>query len=807
MRYSLKIIIIIFLISIVTLALSLILLKENLAFRQALIASSIASTIIFLIGLWITTKQQKTYRKYPLKNRIEEILNNTWNFFPITSKVKNEQLSDELISYNKLFNKLAKNASITQSVANRLNDLGGFLSSSLNTTTQNMDSMIRSIERVNQTVIEQTNIVNKTDSTIGDIIYSLEEMITQIESQIKEVEKNSKAVEHLTKSITSLNLMTGKVNSVATNLSEVASEGANSIHSAIEAIKEIESASHRVSEGVNVITNIAEQTNLLAMNASIEAAHAGKYGKGFAIVAHEIRKLANNSTQSAKEISGLNKDMLTRIEHGVKLADHAETSLTAIITDISETTTLINKTTSTISEQAKQTKSLVESMESLMTISRGIMKAINTQRTEIEDVKQVLKSLLLITNRVVLTTFDQSKDGELISHKINLISGSINNGKSLLDNLSTITNAFIIPKKQKVLKIGFIADQSASGVAEFGISGVHGFELAINNINSNGGLLGHTVVGISDDDKASPDLARDKVTNLIEKENVIGIVGGGTSGSTLNWIDIPQEKNIPLIVPIATASEITTRYSDEEQNYIFRVSNTDLDQVKLLIAQALRRSKTGKIAVMADSTSYGEGALIDIKHILMQSKRSPVAVERFKPGDEDMTLQLKKIQNSGADIILVYGLTTENARILINLQVMQNFKPVLLGSWVNMISMVSKVINISKSELLFTASSISGTNEVSKKLQEQIEQNYRFTPVFSVAAQAYDATLLLSQAISDANSTNGAKIVKALESLGQVKGAIKLYHKPYSEDNHEALSKDDLFLAHWDSGQIKPYRL
>ena len=151
---------------------------------------------------------------------------------------------------------------------------------------------------------------------------------------------------------------------------------------------------------------------------------------------------------------------------------------------------------------------------------------------------------------------------------------------------------------------------------------------------------------------------------LVDNEKVVAMLGGVNSGNMLAWLHIVQQKKVPTISPSATATEITNRYSEEPANYIFRVSMRDLDQITLLAAYAARRFKNKKIAIIADTTGYGQQGAKDAAHVLGLYGITPVANEKFGPKDTDMSSQLNKIKAAGADTVIVYALADANGHLM-----------------------------------------------------------------------------------------------------------------------------------------------
>jgi len=355
------------------------------------------------------------------------------------------------------------------------------------------------------------------------------------------------------------------------------------------------------------------------------------------------------------------------------------------------------------------------------------------------------------------------------------------------------------------IRIGYNADQSASAVAELGTAGRWGFEAAIEDLNKAGGVLGRKVVGVIRDDLGTPPKSIQNMTELMDNEGVVAVVGPANSGNALAWLHLPQQRKIPVVVPIATGTEVTTRYAKTPQNYLFRISMVDREQIALLAAYAVKSSKTRKIAIIGDTTGYGQGGIKDAVEILALHGVKPVAVEKFGPKDTDMTSQLAKIRDAGADTVIVYAIADGSAHTLKSMEKI-GYLPTTLGSWGNLSSLLPRIAGPKLSEhIILAASTTEDSNARTKSLGERVRQRFPTMTTFACAAQAYDAVILLAAAMKAAGTTDGEKVAVALEGIDGVQGVIKTYNKPFSKTDHEGLTVADFYLARWKGGVVGRY--
>jgi branched-chain amino acid transport system substrate-binding protein len=351
--------------------------------------------------------------------------------------------------------------------------------------------------------------------------------------------------------------------------------------------------------------------------------------------------------------------------------------------------------------------------------------------------------------------------------------------------------------------LGFAADDIKIGVtgpytggsSSMGVSMREGVKIAIEEINKNGGVLGAKLVAVERDDEAKNERGVQIAEELINKEKVVATVGFINTGVALASQRLYEEAKIPVMNNVATGSIVTKQFLPPEfpDNYIFRNSANDSIQAPMIVEEAITRRKFTKVAILADSTNYGQLGKDDLTKALAAKNITPVAVEKFNIKDVDMTAQLLKAKEAGAEVILTYGIGPELAQIA-NGMTKLGWKVPMIGSWT--LSMSNFIDNAGPGGegARMPETFIQEPNTQKRKafidayLKNVKPKNGRIESPVS-AAQAYDSIYLLAAAIKQAGSTDGKKIKDALENLqDRVEGVVTVYNKPFNKDDHEAIT-------------------
>jgi branched-chain amino acid transport system substrate-binding protein len=345
------------------------------------------------------------------------------------------------------------------------------------------------------------------------------------------------------------------------------------------------------------------------------------------------------------------------------------------------------------------------------------------------------------------------------------------------------------------------------GSSSMGVSMRDGVRLAIDEVNKSGGVLGRQLVAVERDDEAKNERGVQIAQEMINKEKVVAAVGYVNTGVALASQRFYQEAKIPVMNNVATGSIITHQFDKDPDNYVFRNAAHDSIQAPMIVEEAITRRGFKKVAILADSTNYGQLGREDLEKALKAKGITPVAVEKFNVKDVDMTPQLLKAREAGAETVLTYGIGPELAQIA-NGMTKLGWKVPLVGSW--SLSMGSFIDNAGPSGDGARMPQTFIQEPTNPKRQAFIisylktfnPKNARMDSPVS-AAQGYDSVYLLATAIRQAGSTEGPKVRAALEDLkAPVEGVVTTYIKPFSKINHEAIGANIAVFGEVKGGKV-----
>lgn len=354
------------------------------------------------------------------------------------------------------------------------------------------------------------------------------------------------------------------------------------------------------------------------------------------------------------------------------------------------------------------------------------------------------------------------------------------------------------------IKIG-LQGPLTGGSSPMGVSMRDGAKLAVTEINAKGGIMGRKIEMIERDDEAKNERGVQIAQELINKEKVVATVGYINSGVALASHRFYQEAKIPVMNNVATASVITKQFADQPENYIFRNSANDTIQSAMIVEELISRRKFTKVAILADATNYGQLGREDLEKALKAKGITAVAIEKYNIKDVDMTPQLLKSKEAGAEVVITYGIGPELAQIA-NGMIKLGWKVPMMGSWT--LSMGNFIDNAGKNAdgaIMPQTFIQEGNTPKRASFIAAYQKAYKVDRIPSPvsAAQGYDSVYLLAAAMTQAKSTEGPKILAALENLQTpIEGVVTTYNKPFTKEDHEAITQNMAVIGKVQDGRV-----
>ena len=295
--------------------------------------------------------------------------------------------------------------------------------------------------------------------------------------------------------------------------------------------------------------------------------------------------------------------------------------------------------------------------------------------------------------------------------------------------------------------------------AAFGISVKNGVDMAIEDLNNAGGVLGKKVKVIVEDDQGRPEEAQTVVTRLITKNRVVAILGEVSSSRSLAAAPVCQQNRIPMISPSSTNPKVT-----QVGDYIFRVCFIDSFQGSVMARFTANTLKAKNVAILRDiKNDYSVGLADVFTEEFKKLGGNIVADESYSEGDNDFSAQLTLIRSTNPEAVFIPGYYTEVGLIARQARNLGIQVPLLGGDGWDSGSLWG-IGGPALNDCYF--SSHYSSKDPNPKVQEFVQEYQKLYGNLpdTNAVLGYDAAALLFDAFKRANSTDASKVRDALAS-------------------------------------------
>ncbi len=345
----------------------------------------------------------------------------------IDSRDEFGELENSLVLLRENFQKVIKTARISSEEISQSGE-------NIDTSIKNLrDSIDYFFEALSQNTTLKAESTSKASGKMEEMVGSISEIFNNIKNQAGMVEESSSSIEEMTANIYSITERTKNASEISSYLFDVVEEGKILIEKTSQGILDIESASKQIFEMNQMIDNVSEQTEMLAMNAAIEASHAGDVGKGFAIVASEMRNLAETTRQNAATISNLVNDILKKIKNTLEYSKKSDEGFLKIHSNVDKTRLVNAEIANAMEQQSAALKEVLATTTSLVTATGTIGELSSKIKINSDEIKS---TFIELNNSSV-------KEGEAIELNSKLVLETVQKVNSIIEHNKQIARELL----------------------------------------------------------------------------------------------------------------------------------------------------------------------------------------------------------------------------------------------------------------------------------------------------------------------------------------------------------------------------
>ncbi len=341
--------------------------------------------------------------------------------------VSDAALQDLAIALNKLIFGMREFLRQLHGNASNLGDAGSGLRNTASTALAVIEGASVAQGQLDEGIQEQSRIVEEATSKVGVLAEAISTIAASAEEQTRSLDETALAVSNMASSIEEVAAQVDSLSSISSGTSRTAERGGTAIGTIVdgmrtirttindlaEDIRQLGNNSEQIGDIVKVIDRIAEQTNLLALNAAIEAARAGEHGRGFAVVASEIRKLADGSVQATKEIAGhitstqavisevvgAMERLTERVEESTGSTDSASGALQEIVSAVLTSTNQIGEISSVTRAMSANSYQVIRQIEEITKSVSLNLKATQSMTRQSDEVSKAFADISSISQQ------------------------------------------------------------------------------------------------------------------------------------------------------------------------------------------------------------------------------------------------------------------------------------------------------------------------------------------------------------------------------------------------------------------------
>ena len=350
--------------------------------------------------------------------------------------------------------------------------------------------------------------------------------------------------------------------------------------------------------------------------------------------------------------------------------------------------------------------------------------------------------------------------------------------------------------------IGLDTDLSARG-SRSGGAFYRGIQMALYEINQTGGIRGIPLRLIARDHAATPAIGKRNLELFANDPSMLAVIGGMHSAVISEELEDIHRLQIPYLIPWASAQGLTLH--ENQPSYTFRVSINDSHVAPFLLERALKRN--GKVVIMLERSAWGRSNEAALAPLIDKLPPGSTEIEWLNTGETAIDVRIEQLVKNGVSAVVLVANGIEVRTIVQAMAKMDKPIPIFAhwalvgGDFWGQTKMELKKVDLRFVQSILMDETTAHPNLA--KFLKQYRQRYGVDaddpiPALMGSIHAYDLTHLLARAVKQANSSDHAAILSALESLPPYSGILREYNPAFTKDRHDALDRNLLHLARFD---------
>lgn len=346
-------------------------------------------------------------------------------------------------------------------------------------------------------------------------------------------------------------------------------------------------------------------------------------------------------------------------------------------------------------------------------------------------------------------------------------------------------------------------------LAHTGLQIRYAVEVALDEINAAGGILGQQVTLRAYDDQGEPARAVDNALRIGEQDNCVVMLGGFRTPNAIALRDPLAEMGLPWVGVISAGTRVIEHETGENE-WMFRVSMKDRWVAPFLVEAAVSRAPNGRIGVLYEATGWGQGAVPDVEAAAAAADVEILASETYNIADTDMTAQMGRLRDAGVEAIVFYGVDREADAILRSMDRL-DYSPVIVSAW-GIGGQLGQTAG-ALSDGVLVAGTFSWWGDLEPRAQSVLEA---MKAKFDLAgpqdlllpsgtANAYDAIYIIKAALEIAGEFDREKLRDAFYEV-EYDGIVAEFRPAFERtmERHDAITQDAYRLLAFHEGVLLP---